>query len=153
MSDLTINELIRIELQGKHEATGRYDTIIWKIRAGYVAVVYGLIGFMVGKEMDLSKINLGLILFTLAISAIALILDLMFRICQIRVLKARNQLVDLSVDLAMGQSADAALLKGLLHISGEDPTIQITWTDWKGLAPLFLYYSLTTVLLVFSKLI
>jgi len=104
MSESTVSELIRIELQGKHEAAGRKDQILWKIRAGYVVVIYGVIGFMVGKELDMSKINAGLFLFSFTVSVMALILDLLFRIRQIKIHNARNQLFDLFVDIAMGQS-------------------------------------------------
>ena len=32
----TLGELMRLELDGKNQATGRYDAILWKIRSGYV---------------------------------------------------------------------------------------------------------------------
>jgi hypothetical protein len=38
---LTSDELIRAELRGKFLAIERYDSMLWKIRSGYVVVLYG----------------------------------------------------------------------------------------------------------------
>ena len=38
---LAREELIRAELDGKLKAIAGYDEILWKIRAGYVGILYG----------------------------------------------------------------------------------------------------------------
>jgi hypothetical protein len=46
---LTARELIRMELQGKAVATGRYDNILLRIRGGYILTVYGSLLLFAGK--------------------------------------------------------------------------------------------------------
>jgi hypothetical protein len=41
LSRLTPAKLVEAELEGKFKAIAGYDDILWKIRAGYLAVVYG----------------------------------------------------------------------------------------------------------------
>jgi hypothetical protein len=53
---LTRDELILFELRGKNIAIGRYDTILWRIRSGYLIVVYGSLLLFSGKEGSLTGI-------------------------------------------------------------------------------------------------
>jgi hypothetical protein len=41
-------ELARSALKAKLNAIAGYDTILWKIRAGYLAVLYGSLGLILG---------------------------------------------------------------------------------------------------------
>jgi hypothetical protein len=41
---LTVPELIKAEITSKKDALRRYDDIIWRIRSGYVVILYGALG-------------------------------------------------------------------------------------------------------------
>jgi hypothetical protein len=43
-----VAELVRSALEAKLNAITGYDTIIWRIRAGYLAVLYGSLGLILG---------------------------------------------------------------------------------------------------------
>ena len=45
-----IHELIHEALSGKLKAIAGYDEIIWKIRAGYLAILYGALAILLGTE-------------------------------------------------------------------------------------------------------
>src|SRR5687768_11445260 len=47
---LTHVELIMAELDGKLKAIAGYDEILWKIRAGYVGILYGSLGIIIGTS-------------------------------------------------------------------------------------------------------
>lgn len=53
MKSITPDELIRSALDGKPQATSGYDAILWKIRAGYVAILYGALGLLLNKDGDI----------------------------------------------------------------------------------------------------
>jgi hypothetical protein len=42
--------LVRAELEGKVRAVGDHDVILWKIRAGYLAILYGSLGLLLGTS-------------------------------------------------------------------------------------------------------
>ena len=44
-ADLSLDALIRSELEGKDKAIGAYDEMLWKIRTGYAAVLYGPVSY------------------------------------------------------------------------------------------------------------
>lgn len=46
--ELTLENLIAAALETKLGAIGGYDAIIWKIRAGYVAILYGALTLLLG---------------------------------------------------------------------------------------------------------
>ncbi len=49
-AELTLDELIRSQLQGKTRSLGQYDAILWKLRSGYVVVLYGVLTDYLGKR-------------------------------------------------------------------------------------------------------
>jgi hypothetical protein len=53
-SKLTSDELIRLELRGKLLAIERYDSMLWKIRSGYVVVLYGSLTIVMQCSLLLS---------------------------------------------------------------------------------------------------
>ena len=122
---LTIDGLIRLELQGKTMAAGRYDAILLRIRTGYVVAVYGTLLLFAGKENALSVVAgnpalaLASLVTVLALTIILAIIDMSFRIRQLRVVMAFNRLIDIALELAMGKEVEGSGLFPLLHIAGE----------------------------------
>ena len=115
---LEISELLKIELPGKKVAMGRYDEILWKIRAGYLVALAGALGFFVtkGSVLILTYEMLAIVLW---FSMVAWIIDINFRRRQLRVVKAYNELVSSAVkNLPEGERANNIKIE-LLHISGE----------------------------------
>jgi hypothetical protein len=47
---LTRAKLISSELEGKLKAISGYDDMLWKIRSGYVAILYGIPAIFLGTE-------------------------------------------------------------------------------------------------------
>jgi hypothetical protein len=48
---LASDELIRAELKGEFLAVERYDSILWKIRSGYVVALYGGLAVLGGNGL------------------------------------------------------------------------------------------------------
>jgi hypothetical protein len=44
-----VAELVKSALEGKLTAIAGYDEILWRVRAGYLAVLYGSLGLILGK--------------------------------------------------------------------------------------------------------
>ena len=47
---ITSGDLIRSGLEDKVRAITGYEEIIWKIRSGYIVLLYGALTFVLGKE-------------------------------------------------------------------------------------------------------
>jgi hypothetical protein len=95
-------ELVRVSLEGKLRAIGGYDDILWKIRVGYAAVLYGTLSIAFGKEFvesvtarpELARYLGALVIgFTVA----AVVIDLGFQSEKLKVVVTRDALVQLSV--------------------------------------------------------
>jgi hypothetical protein len=134
-SGLTYAELIRTELKGKFAAVERYDSMLWKIRSGYIVILYGALGLLgqkgfIPKEIVAERWLLLTLLLVGGFSLSAFIVDMGFIAAKLRVVKQSDLLYDLAVDLASGENAigtatlnqaqtDAGKLKDLLHNAGE----------------------------------
>ncbi|HEX2027456.1 MAG TPA: hypothetical protein VHF25_05600 [Nitriliruptorales bacterium] len=126
---LTAEELIRSELGGKFNAVERYDTILWKVRSGYLAILYGGLGLLAGKGLDLASVSerqqgvlLAVLLLVWGFSACAALVDLGFVRAKLRVVIDSDALSDLALELSLDQAnlSDVSdLLRDLLHNSGE----------------------------------
>jgi len=161
-SKITIVELVRSQLEGKLKALDRYDYILWKIRSGYIVVLYGLFTILLGKDFELPQV-IGidtmpkfLLYLATGISICALFIDLGFLLSKLRVVHSRNQLSDLALDLAHCESSENREdeLRPLLHLSGEEltrpPLSLIVSGSW---SIIFLYFStpgLLCILISFS---
>ena len=153
---LDVAELLKIELPGKKVAMGRYDEILWKIRAGYLVVLAGALGFFVTPDspLTLTPQMLALILW---FGFVAWIIDVHFRRRQLRVVKAYNEIVTTNIK----NLSDAGQLTNvpveLLHISGErlqDVGVDQDVPLQKCLMPaVFIYLgtSLVSILLLFVQ--
>ena len=124
--------MIRGQLAGKLVALARYDEILWKVRGGYVAVMYGMLAFLVGKESKVVEVlgssNVIRTLFPISfgLSVCALCVDLAFLLSKLRMVEARNRLSDLTAKKARGAQLtqeEGEELLTVLHVSGEACTL------------------------------
>lgn len=132
VNQLTIDELIRSQLEGKSKALERYDQILWKVRSGYVVVLYGLLTVLAGKDFQMSgvvvtttRIEIALWI-TVGMSICALLIDLRFLGSKLLVIESRDLLSDVAVDLASRKrDRDQVVdnIRDLLHLSGEQPLL------------------------------
>lgn len=122
---ITKDQLILAQLKGKHEAIGRHDAILWRVRSGYVAVLYGSLLLFAGKEGGLVPLLEKLVLVWTAITtalvsnSILACMDVGFRFRQPKVVAAYDRLSDLASALAAGGEARDDETRRLLHITGE----------------------------------
>jgi hypothetical protein len=141
-----ISDLCRIEIDGKHEALARFDSILWKIRSGYVVVLYGAISLLVGKKIDFSVLKKEHLLLILGFSALGFVLDLSFRLKQLRVTVARNHLMDYALKIAIKEKVDYKTLNNLLHIAGESDQKLDRKITFKTAMLILSFYFITPIL-------
>ena len=150
---LTAETLVRLELAGKHEAAGRYDAIIWRIRVGYAVVLYGTMGVFLGKgDVKPSSVTAGVLLLISGFSLLGYLMDLTYRVRQLRVVGARNRLSDLALNLVTGQAIDAAELRQLLHVSGESAITLELSALLRATTLIFFFYAATPMLAAMFRL-
>jgi hypothetical protein len=134
-NELTLDELIWSQLQGKTKALDRYDAILWKIRSGYVIVLYGALTVLSGKDFQLKGITgetvvLAILIWVaLGISLSAFLIDVSFLLAKLRVVEARDTLSDVALNLATGKVERSQVgneVGDLLHLSGESAK----WPKW-----------------------
>ncbi len=120
-------ELLKRELAGKVRATGDYDSIIWRIRTGYLAVLYGSLGLLVGTHgipnfrtiaADV-VLTAAVLLSLIGFSASGFLIDFVSTRSKLRVVVARDALMRRFVSLIGPCPIDE--LGRLLKLSGEDP--------------------------------
>lgn len=149
---ITLDELIRRQLAGKLVALARYNEIAWKIRAGYVAVLYGMLTFFIGKESKLaevvssSDVLQSLLPISISLSLCALLIDAAFVLSKLRVVVAHNRLSDLAVKRSAGHKlheSEQDELTELLHLSGDALTLPPPKLLIAGLWPLLALYLVT----------
>ena len=160
LSPITLDELIRAQLEGKLFALGRYDDILWKVRAGYVAVIYGMLGLLVGKESQLvgfvgaEGLLHSLSPITLGVSVCAMLIDLAFVVAKLRVVAARDRLSDLTANRARDRhltDEQYTELLELLHLSGEHFTMPPLGLVIGGIWPLLIYLFAPAVMYLFIR--
>jgi hypothetical protein len=146
-NSLTPAGLIRAELAGKHVALGRYDSILWKIRSGYLVVLYGTLTLIFGKTgekgVDFAALNANMLLLISGFSLLGYFIDVSFRIRQLRVVAATNHLADQALKLATGEAVDSGLLRDLLHIAGESRRHLSRGILLRALLLIFIFYAAT----------
>lgn len=142
---LTYENLIRMELDGKFKAVERYDSILWKIRSGYIITLYGGLSLLGNKDMNLIAVNNKLLiiaLFAWGVSICAFIVDRGFLISKLRVVQDSNALYAVALEVAEGKKIiDPSMLKQLLLNSGESlKRVQgkVLGNAWRSILPLYL---------------
>jgi hypothetical protein len=128
LSHLAAGQLVASALEAKLNAIGGYDDILWKIRAGYLAVLYGALGLLVGTkdtQVLAAAVNsplrwppliLALVLLIVGFSAAAFCVDFGYLRKKLKVIAARDALVRFVVER---EEISQELLGFLLRISGE----------------------------------
>jgi hypothetical protein len=151
-TDLTIGSLIAAELSGKATAIGRYDSILWKIRTGYLAALYIAIAIAAASKTASAPLTAFVVVAALSLGALAI--DLTFLWSKLRVVVGRDELVRVGLQLAVraaeqGRRAvpderERQELLSYLVNSGEstalDPRVRTRWWQFRGAwLPLVLY--------------
>jgi hypothetical protein len=148
----TCEELIRSELTGKVAASGAYDNILWKIRTGYVIVLYGALT-IAGATKTLDSPWVTVILVT-GFSFAAGFIDYQFLTAKLRVVVALNRLMEITWRVANGELALRSVdeLPRLLRMSGEDssynPEAGRLFRKWHNVGLLVILYGLPPLLSV-----
>jgi hypothetical protein len=133
---LTLEKLISSELEGKLKAISGYDDMLWKIRSGYVAILYGISAIILGTEempnlleimADFDR-SLSIFLLIGGFSLSALIIDSSYLAKKLKVIVTRDLLVKIVFDNAVNSGAciNAVELMNLLRIAGETPIREIS---------------------------
>jgi hypothetical protein len=126
-NELTRGKLIMSALEGKLAAIAGYDSILWKIRAGYGAILYGSLALILGTSgipdfrAVVSELNRVLVIFLLLIvfSLSAYVVDKTYLTKKLKVIVTRDRLMAMA--LTGMSDADTDDLQTLLSISGELP--------------------------------
>jgi hypothetical protein len=148
---LTRDGLIVQELRGKTVAIAAYDEMLWKIRAGYAAVLYGTLTLVLGLgdraalAVPLSTVRWIALLLVSGFTCCAALLDFAFLRCKYRVVQAKEELMDLALGLASDNPAvapDTNRLRELLHNSGESRA-RIDWHRRPAVWPVAALYAIT----------
>ncbi len=104
-------------LDSRLNAIGGYDSIIWKIRAGYLGILYSTLGLLIGTngEMtisELSEMKELILLLVIGFSISAYIIDYAYVRKKLRVVISRDKLMSLFLE-------NETIEVNLLKISGE----------------------------------
>ncbi len=94
---ITLEELIWAELQGKDTAIERYDSILWKIRSGYVTILYGAISLLGSAisllDREIQSLSWLVLALIWGFSICAFIIDYGFLKSKFQVVIAKDRLV------------------------------------------------------------
>ena len=148
---LSTAELIRLEFDGKNVALGRYDTILWQVRSGYVVVLYGALGLLFKDGLSPGKLGIQVVLLVCGFSVLAYSMDLVFRIRQLRVVKAYNLLVDLALKHASGEQVDAGMLRDSLYLAGESGAPITHGAVLRAAMFIFAFYAFTPIVMLLLR--
>ena len=151
---LTRDELIKLELQGKGEAVAGYDEILWKIRTGYAAVLYGSLTLVSGlgatERWGLSFPRAGTVAYILIIgfTVCAVVLDWSFLRRKLRVIQARDKLMKLGLKMTYDPTLrgyETVNLKKLLCNAGET-TKKVKWKGRGAIGSVVILYGVTLLI-------
>jgi hypothetical protein len=166
-SQLTTDELVRTELKGKFLAIERYDSMLWRIRSGYVLVLYGALSLLGVQWRDLiaspERDALLLVAFLLifGFSACAAIIDFGFIWAKLRVVSDNNELTNIVLEASHGKKPLTAMVdelksRQLLQISGESMkrvSRRDLWNAARFVLPLYLVTPVLAILIYLYLLI
>ena len=155
---LTLDVLIKDEMDGKYAAIARYDAILWKVRAGYATLLYGAVGVVAAlvnqKVITLtSRTALAVAVLVFGFSVFGALLDYGFISSKVRVVNYRDELTRLSYLRATQGSLDvveSARLLECLKNSGERKE-RVDWTNRAGRSVPLLYYGGTGVFCILAS--
>jgi len=150
---LSIDNLLKGELQGKAGAIAKYDEMLWKVRTGYAVLLYGAIGVVAGlvnqKAVSLdSRVAWAAVVLILGFSLFGALLDYAFMAAKLRVVKYRDRLTELAWSRAMSipltEGENQELLECLKN-SGERKE-RTDWSNRVGRSVPVIYYGGTGLL-------
>ena len=150
---VSIDSLVKDELNGKAGAIAKYDEMLWKIRTGYAVLLYGAIGIVAGlvnqKAVSLnSRVAWAAVVLIMGFSVFGALLDYLFMVAKLRVVKYRDRLTELAWSRAMSKESTEDENRDLLEClknSGE----RKEHTDWShrvGRSVPVIYYGGTGLL-------
>jgi hypothetical protein len=148
---LSTGELIRLELDGKNVALGRYDTLLWQVRSGFVIILYGALALLFKSGLKPKDLNTPVVWLVCGFSTLAYAMDIAFRIRQLRVVKAYNLLVDQALKQALGEPVNTNALFELLHIAGESRISIDRSRLLRAILLIFAFYASTPVIIGFLR--
>lgn len=150
---LSLDVLIKDELDGKASAIARYDEILWKVRSGYVVLLYGAVGVVVAlvnyEAITLtSRTAVSVIVLVVGLSVFGALLDYWFISAKLRVVNYLDRLIESIYSRVTGGSLDVARSGELLEClknSGERKE-RIDWKQRVGRSIPLIYYGSTGAL-------
>jgi hypothetical protein len=122
-------DLIRESLADKLGAIAGYNDVLWKVRVGYAAVLYGTLSLALSREAARVPpadrwAALSVAALVVGFSAAAGVIDAGFQVKKLKVVVTRDALV--RVALAEAGPADPAGLEMLCLIAGEMPLRELS---------------------------
>jgi hypothetical protein len=130
-SGLTPKELIESALLLKERLMAQYDDIIWKIRSGYIVILYGALTLLVGKNgvPDFAKIatnsdhSFSLFSLIVGLSLSVFLIDFGYVRKRMKIVAVRDLLVEIALNEAYRQEETAKdyETEKLLKMAGETP--------------------------------
>lgn len=124
MSDTVLEKLVLGEISGKNNAIHIYDEVAWKIRTGFLTLIFGGWGIFLRSIADaklppqeLRAVVISLALFSVGFAYAAWYIDLSYLRRKFRVILALNQI---AAALATSRGDVAAVPTDLLKVSGDD---------------------------------
>lgn len=130
-SGLTPKELIESALLLKEKLMAQYDDIIWKIRSGYIVILYGALTLLVGKNgvpnfatiVSNSDHSFSLVSLIVGLSLSVFLIDFGYVRKRMKIVAVRDLLVEIALNEAYGQkeSSKDYETEKLLKMAGETP--------------------------------
>ena len=146
-------QLVQAALESKLSAIARYEEISWKIRSGYIVILYGALTLLLGKELgNLRSVaedfttSISVLFLILGLSLSAFAVDLSYLRKKIRVVVVRDMLVEVVYDPRCPLRKKLHLL---LHVAAERPLkthfpgahtkylSKLQWNLWWILLPIY----------------
>ncbi len=153
---ITLDNLIKDELDGKSAAIAGYDDMLWKIRTGYAALLYGAVGVIVGlvsqQILALGKPTmLAVNVLILGFSMFGAVMDYSFMASKLRVIDYRDKLLELAYQKATSGAwpQDHPDLLECLKNSGERKG-RIDWSKRTGRMRPLIYYGGTCIFCIIA---
>lgn len=122
-----LKHLLDAELNIKLSAINKYDEIIWKVRTGYLAILYAGLTFLVGeaglKNLEVlptrpvTTLSIGFLIVGFSLSAF--LLDLGFNQKKLRTIVIRDMLIEIAHDPK--RSCTRVQCTKLLRVAAERP--------------------------------
>ena len=160
------SQLLVLTLDKKWEAINKYDDIIWKVRVGYLAILYTSLVFLTGMEnmgnlgilaMN-NAVSLSVFFIILGFSISSFLVDIAYLSKRTRVIVIRDMLIDLVYDPEykvkgnphrfLHVSAELHLKKHFRHAHREYKE-KFRWNFWRIVLPIYVTTPLLAIIIFF----